>query len=123
MPRANDQAADEAVVIHHLHRRDQVPVSDRLTLRMEARQIIDALDAARRARPTGIEAQRDTLAAEVERLRGGQRDAYEQGYSQACTLVALAAEAAANSTASKIARVTEGQREHFADRFDSGDVS
>lgn len=46
---AQGKVADEEVVIYHLLNRDRTPPRDRLTPRMEARRIIDALDAARRA--------------------------------------------------------------------------
>lgn len=42
--------ADEEIVIYHLGKRDGTPKRDRLTPRMEARQIIDALDVARATR-------------------------------------------------------------------------
>lgn len=38
-------------MLYYVKRRDGIPKRDRLTPRMEARQIIDALDAARAARP------------------------------------------------------------------------
>lgn len=45
-----DRKADEEVVIYHILKRERIPKRDRLTPRMEARQIIDALDLAREYR-------------------------------------------------------------------------
>ena len=45
-----DKKADEEIVIYHIMRRDRLAARERLTPRMEARQIIDALDRGRKHR-------------------------------------------------------------------------
>jgi hypothetical protein len=47
----HDRVADEEIVLYHIMKRDRTPVRDRLTPRMEARRLIDALDLSREHRP------------------------------------------------------------------------
>lgn len=46
----HDRVADEEIVLYHIMKRDRTTARDRLTPRMEARRLIDALDLARKHR-------------------------------------------------------------------------
>lgn len=46
----HDRVADEEIVIYYIMKRERIPARDRLTPRMEARRLIDALDAGRQMR-------------------------------------------------------------------------
>lgn len=64
-----DWTVDLDAVTQLIAERDAAPVGDRLTPRMEARRIIDAVDHARAGHPNGPEATIAALSEEVESLR------------------------------------------------------